>query len=131
LALMPYRPSTYAAGSGANLPWLREMRPHAGRKSWATEAELHPATAAKLGIAAGDRVLVESPSGAIECSAWLTRGVHEDALRIAQGGGHTAFGRYARGVGANVMTLVSTERQHPFASFDSLYDTRVRVRKLA
>lgn len=134
LLLIPYRPSTYALGSGANLGWLRETFGRGMRTRHAlgeTEVEIHPATAAHLGIDEGVRVAVESAHGRIEGVASLTELVHTDVVRIAQGGGHTHLGRYARGRGANVMTLLAGSRVHPLVGLDSLCDTRVRVRRLA
>jgi hypothetical protein len=51
-------------------------------------------------------------------------------IRIAQGGGHTAFGRFAKGTGANVMHLV-VPRLDPFGGFPAWIGTRVRVRRVA
>ncbi len=131
LRLLPYRPNTYAEGSGANLPWLRELDSRIGSSQHGTRVELHPKTAQALGLASGERVAVESPAGRIECVAALTHGVEPGVARIAQGDGHTAFGRFARGVGANVMQLVAGGPADELFGFDILCGTRVRLRRLA
>lgn len=80
----------------------------------------------------GDALEVESPApgGKIAATAHLHRGVRRGVIRIAQGGGHTAFGRFAKGTGANVMHLV-VPRLDPFGGFPAWIGTRVRVRRVA
>jgi hypothetical protein len=51
-------------------------------------------------------------------------------VRVARGGGHTAFGRFARGRGANVMDLV-VPGIDPLGGFPALLGTRVRVERIA
>ena len=129
LLLLPYKPHTYARGSGANLPWLVELTDWHGRASWVTEAELHPRTAAQHDIQTGDDVILESSAGRIGARAYLTAGVREGLVRVAQGAGHTAFGRFAAGWGANVMQLISLEAVGPFGGSSALQGTHVRIAK--
>ncbi len=49
--------------------------------------QIHPTRAAKLGIADGDRVKVETAHGAIEAVAWLTTGIRETSVFIPIGWG--------------------------------------------
>lgn len=128
LLLLPYKPHTHARGSGANLPWLNDLAPWRGRATWTSEAELHPDTAALHGIEQGDTVTVESAEGTIELQAYLTAGVRTGCVRVALGAGHTAFGRFAEGWGANVMTLVSAEHPDPWGGSSALQGTRVAIR---
>ena len=130
LLLIPYKPNTYAEGSGANLPWLSEISVWTGRPTRVTEAELHPDTARAASVAHGDRLEIESPIGKIEVLARVTDGVAPGVVRIAQGGGHTAFGRYARGWGANVMRLVATAPTDPLSGIPPYCGTRVAIRRL-
>jgi anaerobic selenocysteine-containing dehydrogenase len=132
LLLLPYRPNTYAEGSGANLPWLQELHIHAGRPTWTTEAEMHPSTASAANVRSGERVAIASANGnELEAVARLSTDVLPGIVRIAQGGGHTAFGRFATSWGDNVMKLVSATGVHPLAGACSLCDTRVQLRRLA
>ncbi len=130
LSLQPYKPHTYARGSGANLPWLVELAPWRGRSTWGSEAELHPDTARVFGIRQSDRVVLESSEGSLELSAYLTRGVRRGDVRVALGAGHTAYGRFAEGIGANAMTLLSTDTLDPFGGSSVLQGTRVSIRRL-
>jgi anaerobic selenocysteine-containing dehydrogenase len=132
LLLLPYRPSTYAEGSGANLPWLQELHVYAGRPTWTTEVEMHPSTANAAHIHSGDRVSIDSANGEqIEAVAWVSTDVLPGLVRVAQGGGHTALGRFAKTWGDNVMKLVSATGVHPLTGACSLCDTRVAIRRLA
>ena len=128
--LLPYRPSTYAEGSGANLPWLQELSVAGGRKVWTTEAEVHPETAAEIGVTTGDRARVESPVGEIDVDVRVDAGIPPGLVRIPRGGGHTAMGRFARGWGANVMRLVAGEGGHAITGFDVVIGTRVALRRI-
>lgn len=130
LVLDPYTPGTYAVGSGANLPLLQELVTEPGLSAWKTTAEIHPETAAAFGVRAGDTVEVQSLEGRLTLPVHLDAGVHPEAVRIAQGGGHTAFGRFARGHGANVMDLVAPSLD-PLGGTPSYLGTRVRIRRVA
>ena len=47
--------------------------------------QLHPDKAAELGIAEGDKVKVETVSGAIEARAWLSKGIRKTAVFVPIG----------------------------------------------
>jgi molybdopterin-containing oxidoreductase family iron-sulfur binding subunit len=75
---------------------------------WDTWAEIHPKDAAALGVKTGDRVRVESGRGQIETAAFVYPGVYPGTVAVPLGQGHTAYGRYATGVGANAAMLGSS-----------------------
>ena len=129
LLLLPYKPHTYARGSGANLPWLAELAAWRGRSTWTSEAQLHPKTAGENGIGQGDRVTLESAAGSVEARAYLCEGVRPRCVRLALGAGHSAFGRYAQGWGANGMRLVSDQTPDPLGGSSLLQGTRVAIKK--
>jgi anaerobic selenocysteine-containing dehydrogenase len=129
LLLEPWKPGTYAEGSGANLPLLRDLAIEPGGAA-ATSAALHPDTAAALGVGRGDLVALVSPAGRVELPVSVHPGVRPGSVRVARGGGHTAFGRFARGRGANVMELVAPGFD-PLGGFPALVGTRVRVERIA
>jgi anaerobic selenocysteine-containing dehydrogenase len=130
LQLIPHKPNGYAVGSGANQPWLQELAPWTGRRTYTTEAEVHPDTARAHGIVDGDRIEVASSAGRIDVVARVTSGVLPGIVRIAQGGGHTAFGRFARGWGANVMRIVVSAPARSLSGVPPLCGTRVSIRKV-
>lgn len=126
LRLLVYRPLGAAEGGGANLPWLRTLRPHAGARPWEQTATMHP-DAVPSGVGDGDHVIIESVIGSVEMRVRLDPHIDPDTIAVPTGGGHTAFGRTARrAAGVNPMTLVSSR-------VDLLDEApsrmRVRVRK--
>lgn len=130
LKLYPFRYNTYSEGSGANLPWLQEMRVSSDQEPWTTPAVLHPETAAALGVGPRDRIGLVSPAGRVEVPVRLNASLQRDVVAVPQGGGHTAFGRYAQGWGANVMQLVAAEALDPVCGAAPLVGTRVRIEKV-
>ena len=99
-------PSLYD-GRGANKPWLQEVPDPTTKAVWSTWVELHPETAKKLGVSNGDAVKVETDGGSIEVPAYVYSGIRKDTIAIPLGQGHTAYGRYAKDLGANALALLS------------------------
>jgi anaerobic selenocysteine-containing dehydrogenase len=52
---------------------------------WPARAEIHPGAAERLGLADGDRVLVQSPAGSCEAVARISEGVHAGVVAMALG----------------------------------------------
>lgn len=129
LLLVPFKPNTYAEGGGANLPWLQELVLHSGRRAWETEAELHPRTARACGVADGDLARLSSASGSIVVRVFLSAALAEGVVRVPKGGGHTAFGRYAQGRGANPLELISAATVDPLFGTPPQCGTRVALAK--
>jgi anaerobic selenocysteine-containing dehydrogenase len=129
LVLEPFKPGTYAQGSGANLPLLQELTTEPGARPWVTAASLEPRTAESLGIRHGDRIAIESPVGRIELPVTIWPGVRPGCVRVPQGSGHTAFGRFAKGRGANVMEILAAEID-PLGGIPAVLGTRVRVTRI-
>ena len=128
--LVVYEPNTYAVGSGANLPWLQELA-SSGRPIWTTEAELHPETAAVAGVHDGGAMELESPVGKVTVRARVTAEILPGVVRVPRGGGHTAFGRFARGWGANPMELVDAGAIDPACGAVAHCGTRVSIRRVS
>lgn len=115
-------------GRNANLPWLQEAPDQVSKVFWDSWAELHPKTADKLGLKEGDFIRVESAQGAVEVQVYIFKGIHPDVIAIPMGQGHEAYGRYAKGVGVNVLKMLSPvvdEKSGELAS----YATQVRITK--
>ena len=74
---------------------------------WGSWAEIHPETAAKLGVELGDAIKVETEAGSVELPAYLYAGMRKDVVAIPLGQGHTAYGRYAKDRGVNALSLLS------------------------
>jgi len=106
LALITYPSASLFDGRGANRPWLQELPDPVTKITWSTWVEIHPDTAAELGIAEGDIVEVASAAGSVEVPAYVYPGLRADVVAMPLGQGHTAYGRYAEGRGANPYALL-------------------------
>jgi anaerobic selenocysteine-containing dehydrogenase len=124
--MLVYRPLGSAEGGGANLPWLRTLRPHAGARPWTPMAAMHP-DSAPSGVGDGEWITIESPMGSASIRVHLDRHIDVDTIAVPSGGGHTAFGRIAqRAGGINPMKLISSRPDLPFEATGRMM---VRVRK--
>jgi molybdopterin-containing oxidoreductase family iron-sulfur binding subunit len=108
LALIPYPSIFHFDGRGANKSWLQEVPHPLTDVAWDTYAEIHPETAESLGLQQGDIVQIRSPHGEISLPVFLQRWIHREALAVPLGQGHTEYGRYAQGRGANPVELLSS-----------------------
>ena len=125
-------------GRGASQPWLQGSPDPMTTIAWQTWVEMHPTTAQKLGIEAGqlelgfqsgvpvtDVVKVTSPYGEIEAPVYVYPAIRPDTIAIPIGQGHTDDGRYARDRGSNAMRLVGSQVD---ATGSSLTWATVRVK---
>ncbi|MBE7452674.1 MAG: molybdopterin-dependent oxidoreductase [Kofleriaceae bacterium] len=118
LRLLLHRPLGHAEGSGANLPWLRMLAPMPGAAPWSFVARVHPDSAP--GVRDGAEVALTSELGSIRIRVRLDERVQAGYVVVPLGGGHDAFGRWARGFGANAMDLIGA---------GPLCATRVRIER--
>ncbi len=93
-------------GRGANKPWLQELPDPVTKICWQTVVEMHPETAKKMGVEAGDHVTVKTAAGTLTAPAFLYIGVRPDTVAVMVGRGHTNAGRYANNTGHNAWGLL-------------------------
>lgn len=96
-------------GRGANRPWLCEIPDPLTKVAWQTPVMGHPETLQAVGAHHGDVVAITTPRGTIETIAYETRQITPGIWGMSIGQGHTHFGRYAKNVGVNPFTLISTQ----------------------
>lgn len=128
--LIPSAGANLQDGRYANLPWLQELPDPISKVVWDSWAEMHPSTAARIGVKTGERVRIESDHGAIEAKVYVYKGVHPDAIAVPLGQGHEAYGRYAQGRGVNplkILGLATESRTGELAH----HATRVQVTRIA
>jgi molybdopterin-containing oxidoreductase family iron-sulfur binding subunit len=106
LTLMLYPSPVYYDGRMANRPWLQELPDALTQIVWDSWLEIHPADAKPLEVKEGDLLRIESPFAHVELPAHLSTGVRPGTLAVPVGQGHTTFGRYANGRGANPIPLL-------------------------
>ena len=103
----PYPSLQFQDGRGANLPWLQELPDPASSSIWGLPVEIDPKTAAKLQLANGDTVRVESPHGSLEAPVYVHPGAVPGVVSMAIGDGHSHYSRYASGRGANPLSILA------------------------
>jgi molybdopterin-containing oxidoreductase family iron-sulfur binding subunit len=123
-----YPSPVVGAGDGANKPWLQELSDPVTKLSWQSWVELHPMTAKRLGVENGDHLTVQTAAGSVTAPAYIYPGVRPDTVAIPLGQGHTAYGRYARGIGVNALDLVSAGED---GAGGLVLTTKARVTKAA
>ncbi len=128
LALLLFEPLAIAGGTGAESPFLQSILDPGHEERWETWAEIHPETAAHLGIRDRDWVRVHSSRASLRARARVTLRVVPGAIAIPVGLGKRGGGRWARGVGANPLRLLSTARD-PLSGLPDLDATEVRVER--
>lgn len=116
-------------GRTANRPWLLELPDPVTKVIWESWAELHPATARRLGIDQGDTIEIATAFGRLQTYAYVWPGVRPDVVALPMGLGHRAMGRWTANLGANPNVLlppVADDTGHFGA-----YGVRARVRKVS
>jgi hypothetical protein len=102
---LPYVSPTLGE-NGANRPWLQELADPMTTVMWNTWVEINPETAHELHIENDDVVRITSEAGTVEAPAYLYPAIRPDVIAMPFGQGHTAYGRYAQGRGANPADLL-------------------------
>ena len=109
LQLYLYLPLAFLNGYGAHLPYLQQIAGSQLHEAWDTWAEIHPSTAGARGIRDGESIWVASAHGRITVKARWYEGIHPSVIAIPLGLGHTAHGRWAKGIGDNPACLIEAK----------------------
>jgi anaerobic selenocysteine-containing dehydrogenase len=125
----PYASLQHHDGSGANLPWMQELPDPASSSIWGLPVELDPKTAASLRVANGDLVRVESAHGSIDAPAYVNPGAIPGVVSMPIGDGHTHYGRYATGRGANPLSILAPAYEKSTGAL-VMGGTRVKVSRV-
>lgn len=126
---LPYASQQFFDGTLANLPWMQEMPDVLTTGMWSSWVEIHPSTAARMGIEQGDLVEVASQHGKVRAAALLSPGISPEVVAMPVGQGHEQYGRYASGRGANPMKIAGAQVE-PHTSSWAWASTRVSVAKV-
>ncbi|MDX1764775.1 MAG: molybdopterin-dependent oxidoreductase [bacterium] len=130
LHLMVYPSPTLHDGRNAHLPWLQEMPDPTSTAVWGTWVEMHPKTAASLGIQHGDLVEVASPAGSVQVPVVIYPAIRPDTVALPMGQGHQGMGRYADRRGVNPLDLLAGIRNDT-RQMPAWGATRVRVERIS
>lgn len=124
--LVPTPRSTLYDGRHANLPWLQESPDQISKVVWNSWAEIHPMTAAALGLEEGDVIKITSAQGTLEVPVYIYKGIHVDVIAVPMGQGHDQYGRYAQGRGVNPLKIIDPGSDAKTGEL-ALYGTRVSL----
>ena len=126
--LMPFASASMTDGRGASLPWLQATPDPVSTATWRTWIEINAKRAEEMGLKVGDEVEVSSDHGSITALVYPHPGMPPDVVSIPIGQGHTAGGRYAKGRGANVLSILAPATVRETGSL-AWAATRVKVEK--
>ncbi len=107
LQLYVYSLPALAHMENAHLPWLNDISGAYMLQKWDSWVEIHPETAKRYGIHAGDRVAVSTSRGRLELRAKIFAGVMPGVLAVPFGFGHECAGRWAAREGGNPARIVT------------------------
>ncbi|MEP7137729.1 MAG: molybdopterin-dependent oxidoreductase, partial [Chloroflexota bacterium] len=94
--------------AGANKPWLQELPDPTTTVMWNTWVEINPETAKELGIEDDDVVRIVSAAGEIKAAVYKYPAIRPDTIAVPFGQGHTAYGQFAAGRGANPADILGS-----------------------
>lgn len=94
-------------GAASNRPWLQELPDPLTTSVWGSWLEMHPTTAKKHGFAQGEVAQVHTADGSFEAPVFVTKNIHPQLVAVPLGQGHESLGRFASGVGANPLRVLS------------------------
>jgi anaerobic selenocysteine-containing dehydrogenase len=128
LLLLTYQPLLHMGAGSQNYPWAQSIFLVMHGIGWTNFAELNSETAKAMRIKDGDLLWVESSFKKIMARARVDEGVHPGVVCIARGQGHTAYGRWSKGIGVNPQDIIGVDydRLSGQAVFSN---TRVKVYK--
>ena len=126
--LMPFASASLTDGRGASLPWLQATPDPVATATWRTWIEMNIRRAEEMGLKLGDEVEVSSDHGSITALLYPHPGMPPDVVSIPIGQGHTAGGRYAKGRGSNVLSILAPTVEAGTGSL-AWAATRVKVEK--
>ncbi len=126
--LVPFHSNSVYDGRLAATPWALQTPDPISSASWSTWAEINSKQARALGIKEGDVLLIRSTSGEIEVLAYPHPGVRPGVIGIPIGLGHSEGGRWAEGLGSNVLSILVGSKDSETGAL-AWAATRVRVQR--
>ncbi|RLA40611.1 MAG: thiosulfate reductase [Gammaproteobacteria bacterium] len=119
------RTAQLAHAQSTNNPLLSERVPD--NPLW-----IHPQAAEKLNIANGDKIKICSPTEKVSSHAYVTEGIHPEAVFLLHGFGHTVplqTRAYKRGVADQRLQVGGLDRFDPAGGGHAMTETVVSVEK--
>jgi anaerobic selenocysteine-containing dehydrogenase len=128
LLLLPYQPLMRIENGSQNYPWAQEIFLPMQGVGWDNPVEMNSETANALKLRDGEEVWVESPFQRMKVKLKCSEGVHPEGVAVAIGQGHSAYGRWQKGMGVNPNEILGVDYD-PLSGQSVFFNTRVRVYK--
>ncbi|MFC1846352.1 molybdopterin dinucleotide binding domain-containing protein [Chloroflexota bacterium] len=128
LMLITYHPLLNVENGNQNYPWAQEIFLVMHGYGWTNFVEINSSTAKGMKIKDGDDVWVESSFSKIKVKARVFEGIHPNVVAVASGEGHTACGRWAKGIGVNPNDIIGVDYDD-ISGQSAYFNTRVKVYK--
>ncbi len=106
LTLIPYDSIRLASRYVGDPPFMMKTVSDAVIKGQYGYVEVNPVTAKKLGLADGQIAKLTTPVGEADVGVHYQEGIMPEVVAIPRGLGHTAYGRFLSGKGANANALI-------------------------
>ncbi len=127
--LIPFESNSLANGMLSPTPWAQQIPDPISTIAWTTWAEMNRKDAEQMGVSEGDILLIRSGYGEIQAAAYIHPAATPGVLGIPIGNGMEQGGRYAEGVGANVLKILAPQKDEVTGSL-AWASTRVKAVRL-
>ena len=108
--LLPFETGYLANGRLSPAPWALQCADPISTIAWTTWAEISKYDAERMDIREGDILLLRSESGEMEVVAYPHPAAPPGVISVPIGFGHQTGGRYAAGLGDNVLKILSSQK---------------------
>ena len=128
LVLLPYQPLLVVENGSQNYPWAQEIFLPMDGVGWESLVKINSETGRSLKLRDGQWVWVESAFQKIKVKVKFSEGVHPEVVAIPSGQGHSSYGKWQKGIGANPNEILGVDYD-ALSGQASFFNTRVKVYK--
>lgn len=128
LVLVPYDTMRLWNGYIGDPPFIIKIVPDTVLKNNDVLIEVNPATASQLNLKDGQTANLATPRGAAKVRVHLFEGIMPGVVALPTGLGHTGYGKFLAGKGANVNALIGSI-EDAATGYDAVWGIRAKLDK--
>jgi anaerobic selenocysteine-containing dehydrogenase len=128
LVLIPYDTMQLWNGYIGDPPFVIKIVPDTVLKNNDVLIEVNPATASQLNLQDGQTVNLTTPRGSARVRVHLFEGIMPGVVALPTGLGHTAYGKFLAGKGANVNALIGSI-EDATTGYEAVWGIRAKLDK--
>lgn len=128
LVLVPYDTMRLWNGYIGDPPFVIKIVPETVLKNNDVLIEVNPATASQLNLKDGQTANLATPRGTARVRVHLFEGIMPGVVALPTGLGHTAYGKFLAGKGANVNSLIGSI-EDTAAGYEAVWGIRAKLDK--